>query len=285
MFNVAHLITDSGILLFLDGVQHQVAQDHPNFKAIKAKLENRDYSDLIDLMDIRASVRKWLGLNPRFALTNDRLTLDGSPFSDTVTDKVLRMIDAGNDPQALFNFLVKVRKNPSNTAQTELLLFAEANKFMIHADGDILAYKSVREDYKDIHSGTFSNVIGAVIEVPRHEVDDRRDVTCSHGLHFAAYKYAEGFGSRGGHLMVIKLNPADVVSIPNDYDNEKGRCARYEVIAELESRQPLPDKEVYNGSDFGLDDWEEDEFDCDCDDCESDYECDQCNRDGWKWRS
>lgn len=260
MFNVSHLITDSGILLFLDGKQFQIAQDHPNFSLIKAKLMDRDYSDLTDLMDVRAAVRKWLGLNPRFTLTDDRLALDGEKFTDEVTDKVLRMIDAGNDPQALFNFLVKVRKNPSATAQKELLLFAVANDFMIHADGDILAYKAVRGDYKDIHSGTFDNSVGQVVQVPRHTVDDRREVTCSHGLHFAAYEYALGFGGGRGdwHLMVIKLNPADVVSIPNDYNNQKGRCSRYEVIAEIDNREPLPKKEVYNGSDFGLPDYFDD---------------------------
>ena len=33
--------------------------------------------------------------------------------------------------------------------------------------------------------------------------------------------------------MVIKINPRDVVSIPYDYNNEKMRCCRYEVIGEV----------------------------------------------------
>ena len=36
--------------------------------------------------------------------------------------------------------------------------------------------------------------------------------------------------------MLLKINPADVVSIPIDYNNSKGRCCRYEVIKEL----PMP---------------------------------------------
>ena len=32
--------------------------------------------------------------------------------------------------------------------------------------------------------------------------------------------------------MILKINPANVVSIPSDYDNAKGRCCEYEVIAE-----------------------------------------------------
>lgn len=302
MFNVAHLITDSGILLFLDGNQHQIAQDHPNFKVIKSKLEARDYSDLTDLLDIRAAVRKWLSINPRFTLTNDLLALDGISFSDGVSQKVLRMIDAGNDPQALFNFLVKVRQNPSNIAQNELLLFCAANNFMIHADGDILSYKAVRQSYHDIHSGSvfykpadkmtadersrFSvpvtmgkqkNVKVQVVDgvtivtMPRFAVDDNRDNVCSHGLHFAAQEYARSFGGAGSVMLVTKVNPADVVSIPSDYHNQKGRTAKLAVVAEIPNGAALPEKEVYDDEDFLW--WDSD--DCggcgDCDDCDCGY--------------
>ena len=56
---------------------------------------------------------------------------------------------------------------------------------------------------------------------------------------------------RISRLMVMKVNPADVVSIPHDYKNQKGRCAKYEVIAEITTGTPLPHKEVYTDSDLG----------------------------------
>jgi hypothetical protein len=34
--------------------------------------------------------------------------------------------------------------------------------------------------------------------------------------------------------MILKINPADVVSIPTDYDGAKGRCMKYEVVAEVD---------------------------------------------------
>ena len=33
--------------------------------------------------------------------------------------------------------------------------------------------------------------------------------------------------------MILKINPRDVVSIPADYGDTKGRCCRYQVIGEL----------------------------------------------------
>ena len=33
--------------------------------------------------------------------------------------------------------------------------------------------------------------------------------------------------------MILKINPRDVVSIPSDYNDAKGRACKYEVISEL----------------------------------------------------
>jgi hypothetical protein len=92
----------------------------------------------------------------------------------------------------------------------------------------------VREDFKDIHSGTFDNSVGAICEMERNTVDDNKEQTCSAGLHFCSQEYLPNFGSgRGDHVMILKINPRDVVSIPVDYNNSKGRCCRYEVIGEV----------------------------------------------------
>lgn len=249
--HIASLITDSGLILFVDGTQHVVGNDHPNFGKIKDAMARKDYDAVAELADIRSAVRKWMSKGDEFALEGDLIHLDGVPFSQAVTDKVLAMIDAGNSADPLFNFLRKVRLNPAKHAQDELLLFCVANGFMIHEDGDLVAYKAVRNNYTDIHSGKFSNTIGSVVTMPRGQVDDNRHQTCSTGLHFASHEYAKNFGGSESRLMVMKINPRDVVSIPSDYDNQKGRCCRYEVIAELKACQPLPKKEVYTDSDLG----------------------------------
>lgn len=247
----AHFVSPKGITLFLNGKLHSVAPDHLNFEKIKEAIQAKQYDDLEALIDVPTAMTVWAN-NPDFAVIDGRIYYGGSAFDGVVSDKVLRMIEEGMEAQPLLNFLRKARENPSASAQRELLLFCEANDFLIHEDGDIIAYKGVREDYTDSHSGTISNPIGAVVTKPRHEVDDRRDVTCSFGLHFAALGYAQGFGSR---LMVIKVNPADVVAIPSDYHNQKGRCCRYEVIAEIEPERKaegLPRKEVYTNQDLGF---------------------------------
>jgi hypothetical protein len=73
--------------------------------------------------------------------------------------------------------------------------------------------------------------VGKTVEMERNQVDDDKDHTCSTGLHFCSQDYLNHFS--GERVMILKINPRDVVSIPADYGDTKGRCCRYEVIGEL----------------------------------------------------
>ena len=301
--NVAFTATDNGVSFFLDGKSYVVNREHPGYTQIIEALQKQDYDAIPALMDVNSAMSTFLNTtDPDFEVKGALVYYKGKPFTEEVSEKVLRMTDKGVPALPLINFLKKVRKNISATAQRELLLFAAANQFLIHEDGDIIAYKAVREDYLDVHSGTVLNkpytlmtfeeksrlpyttdrgvTVGVdngttVVFMERSDVDDRRDHTCSFGLHFAAHNYARSF-TGGGRMLILKINPADVVAIPSDYGNAKGRCSRYEVMAEIEEEHiketGLDHQEVYDDDDFrregihygcggsGIDD-EEDGFD------------------------
>lgn len=247
--NTSVLITDSGILLYHNGQHLTVSNDHHHIEQIKEALKNELYEEAILLMNARDAVKQYITDDERFTLENDLIVFEDRPFSEAVTDKVLRMLESGNRPKPLFQFLENVRANPSKAAQDELLLFCSANNFMITDDGYILAYKSVNGDYMDLHSGTIRNAVGDKVAMERNEVNDNRNVTCSDGLHFAAYEYASTWAGDidGIHrrLMLMKVHPRDVVSIPADYANQKGRCCYYEVIDEITTGQALEHQEVF----------------------------------------
>lgn len=256
MTKAPYFIDVTGVTALVNGELLQAPKSHANFTKIVAALTSGDLSNIADLFNLRQAVVNFVaGKDKAFTMQGDFLCLDGKPFTMEVTNKVLKMIDAGNAADPIYRFLRKVRQNPLVSAQDELLLFCAANGFMIHEDGDIIAYKSVRGDYTDIHSGKFRNRVGDVVSMPRTAVDADRNRTCSAGLHFAAYEYASTWaGAIDGvsrRLMVMKINPADVVAIPSDYSNQKGRTWKYTVIAELTSGKPVAPKEVYSNADLG----------------------------------
>lgn len=199
-------------------------------------------------------------------ITDDTILIDGESISMSLAEQIRRHYDEGLSIEPLVKFVQKVRQNPSYRIRNQLWAFIEASQnsggFTLAEDGDILAYKKVRADYKDIHSGTFDNSVGQIVEMERKNVDDDPNNTCSSGLHFCAYSYLSCYASDSDiRIMLVKVNPADVVSIPTDYGNAKARCCRYEVVQEVEHIITEPVYSDYDVDDDPTDDWSEDNED------------------------
>jgi len=140
------------------------------------------------------------------------------------------MATAGNDPTYLLNFWERLQKNPSHRSVTQLFSFLLHEGISFTEDGCFLAYKSVRDDYRDHHSGTFVNKPGAVLEMPRNKISDDPRHACHEGLHVGALSYAQTFGGSGSRIVICKIAPEDVVCVPYDESQRKMRVSRYEVI-------------------------------------------------------
>ena len=151
--------------------------------------------------------------------------------------------------------------NPSRRAVNELYAFLEHKAMPLTPDGNFLAYKGVRSDYTDWHSGTCPNKVGDVNEMPRRNVCDDANIGCSYGFHAGSLDYARQYGN-GGHLMVVEIDPSDVVSVPLDCDQQKLRTAKYKVVSHFEKKLEEPMCDEY-GDYEDWDDDSEDDFDQD----------------------
>lgn len=155
---------------------------------------------------------------------------------NAMTERVIRMAQEGFDVTPLVNFMSNLMSNPSKTAIDEAFLFIEAMGTPITSDGHFIAYKIVRDNYRSIHDPEFKNDVGTVVEMPRNEVCDDRNKTCSEGLHFCSKEYLNKYGSGdrdSDRLVLVKINPADIVSIPSDYNNAKGRASKYLIWKDI----------------------------------------------------
>jgi len=156
----------------------------------------------------------------------------GSELHPILAKKLLEFVEGSYSYRAFKKFAENLSKNPSEESKEHLYLFLEANHFPITADGCFLAYKQVREEngkLVDTRTSTFNNDPGAIVAMDRSKVNPNRYETCSNGLHVASYNYAKNH-YYGGVLLEVKVNPKDVVAVPNDYNNEKMRVCRYEVL-------------------------------------------------------
>lgn len=135
---------------------------------------------------------------------------------------------------SLLKFANNVYQNPDPKTRDEVYQFLELSKMPRTDDGCFLAYKCVRADFTDCHTGKYDNTPGETPAMPRKAVNSNTREACSSGFHFAALDYIrDGFGSKGNRVVMIKINPRDVVAIPEYKDTLKGRTWYYEVVKEL----------------------------------------------------
>tara|TARA_R110000751_G_scaffold263059_2_gene362381 strand:+ start:4007 stop:4810 length:804 start_codon:yes stop_codon:yes gene_type:complete len=230
----AYIQSGEVINLIVANTPYTITKAHINYDEIKNKLVNEDPIDwdLVEVMaDVAATVNTWG--KGHITVVNGTVRYKDTDVHNAISDRILEGLREDENVTPFVNFLDNLMSNPSNRAISELYLFLQAAEMPITEDGHFLAYKSVDSNYMDRHSNTFSNKVGDVCSMERNGVDDERDNTCSHGLHFCALGYLQGFWGFGGHTMIVKINPRDVVSIPSDHANAKGRTCRYEVIGEV----------------------------------------------------
>ena len=243
---VPFVLTSKSITMFPFGEPPLVVDaSHMNFEAVVEAIKARDFDKAIELGSVKAFINTMTA--GRVGVTEDGVTFKGQPITGYLAGKMMLFFREGLPLDHYCKFLDNLMDNPSMTSRNELFLFLEAADLPITPDGHFLAYKAVRADFRDKHSGRFDNAPGKVHSMPRHDVDDDRNKTCSYGFHAAAYEYARGFMAHGDKLVAVKINPANVVSVPSDYGNQKLRCTSYEVMFEVpDAADIFKDKPLYD---------------------------------------
>lgn len=224
-----YLIQGNNITVVIGNKPHTISKTHITCQKVLDAIKANDWELVQDVIEPKKVVLNYGQGN--VSIQGETLFWKGKELNTGLSVRMIQMLQEGFPVEPMVNFMENLYKNPSHRAVTELYGFLEKNNLPITPDGHFLAYKKVKGDYKDCHTGTMDNSVGQVVEMERHEVNDNKDVTCSTGLHFCGQSYLSHFG--GERTVIVKINPADVVSIPSDYNDAKGRACRYEVIGEI----------------------------------------------------
>jgi hypothetical protein len=224
-----YIVQGDNIVVVINNQPHTISRTHITYNKVLDAIKAGDWETVQDVIEPKKVVINYGAGNVE--VQGETLFWQGREMHNALTYRMIAMLQEGFPIEPLVLFMENLMTNPSHRAVNELYGFLENNNLPITPDGHFLAYKKVSEDYKDVYSGTFDNSVGKVCEMERNQVDDDKDRTCSVGLHFCSQEYLNHFG--GERTMILKINPRDVVSIPSDYHNSKGRCSRYEVIGEL----------------------------------------------------
>lgn len=237
MSTIPYTLSETAVTVFIDGNTYPVDKSNPQFNIVIEALKNNDVATVRKAINVKQTLVEVS--TGRITIEDGTLYCQGEPINHALVPRIMGMLEDGFDVSPLVNFLDNLLDNPSFRAVKELYGFLEACNLPVTSDGCFLAYKVVRNDYTDCYTGKFDNSVGKVCSMPRNEVDEDPNRTCSNGLHVCSQSYIPHYGSFGGsdsdRVMVVKVNPTNVVAVPTDYNNAKMRVCEYEVVDELEN--------------------------------------------------
>lgn len=270
------IVSDHGdrlsVTVFAGGRPLVATKEHPNFDVIvEALISGEDDPKRIrELFDtgipikrsfgraLKRMARKAVGvegerLSKSIEVKNGKILYNDVPIHNTLTDVILRYYRSGErDFEPLVLFLENLQRNPNAHSREHLYRWISDRHLIITDDGCFLAYKKVYRAsepgyFKSASAGhgvvdgvkyerrTLPQKIGSVVSMPREDVTFNPRTHCASGLHVGQWGYVEGFS--GDTIVQVKVNPEDVVSVPDDHDSEKMRVCRYELLRVVTRQQ------------------------------------------------
>lgn len=209
-----------------------VKSDNPAYKAVLLALAEDRVDDIPALMSPAKRIEKESG--GIFTVKDGVVFVDGTPVTPELSEKIVEFHRENAPYKPLVAFSRRIQANPSSASVEQLFEFLVKNKHPITGDGHFIAYKKVRKHndghLRDAYTGTLLNDPGMTVSMPREQVDSNRSNECSRGLHVANWKYASDvYGDSSDVLLEVEVDPADVVSVPRDYNGSKMRVCKYTV--------------------------------------------------------
>ena len=200
------------------------------------KITEDDYNFFVELQDTSHLVKSWS--NGALSISGTSVTYNGTVLTDQLADflleKFLRNPHATDEFEAWAKFVTALNNAQSLEIHNNLFAFLQKQDLYITSDGRIFGFKAVRENYKDIYSGTVDWTPGTTPpRMATKDVSRNSALTCAQGYHFSSWNYMKFFARHGSPILLMEADIADICSIPDDHNNEKARAVFLKPIRTL----------------------------------------------------
>lgn len=272
---------DNSWVVVIDSKPYKFNSTHEYYDALVECVRTGDVEEFLSIFDTGINIVNWS--EGDFTFQDGYLYYQTEQIADEPTRRIIKMMQNGWDHKPMLRYLNNLYQNTSNRAVQESYTWCVNKGIPITPDGYLIGYKGVvRYDGdpimdnmgREIVAGdlvdkytkkSYRNNPGDINYMPRRQVNDNCSIGCADGLHVGTYEYACGWAGNDGVVVLVKFNPADIVSVPIDCSYAKLRCSHYEVLSVAREEIHAP---VYQCED-DLDD--EDDFDDDYYDDDDDY--------------
>jgi hypothetical protein len=247
MTNVPYRMSSKSITLMLGSAPMIIPSSHMNFERVTEALKQaiHDFDLIKSLADIPTAIA--LATAGKVSVFEGTVLYDGAACHNFLAQRILEHVQKSLPFAPLMAMLDRMMLNPNVEIREDLFKWLESGDMPITEDGCIIGYKYVQRDYYSSHSGNDGKVLHALhttVSMPREQCDESRHNTCSTGLHFCSFGYLGSY-NYNQRTIIVKVAPEDITAIPKDYNNQKARTCKYEVIGEID--RGVVTEDVYTG--------------------------------------
>ena len=246
----------------IENTAHQFDHTHAEYDGLVECVKVGDSEAFLQLIDTGTVIENWSEGNFRFE--DGLLFYEDEQVARQPTGRIINMIKNGWDHGPMLAYLDRLYQNVSHRAVTESYDWCSHKGLPITPDGYLVGYKGVAVyrgenttdkmgrpltdgDLVDRWTGnSFRNNVADECSMNRRGVSDNCEQGCAAGLHVGTFDYASDWAGDGGKVILVKFDPADIVSVPSDTQFKKMRVSKYTVIG---IARDIIEEEVYEYED------------------------------------
>lgn len=243
----SYIFTLDGLSIVANGKHYVVTKTHRNYDAIKNAMRAKDFDSVEGLINVAAALVDYAqGTKIEVDAEAGVVLYNGTEVDDVIADHILEMLADDFDIMPMVKLLGRIMSNPSERARKETYGWIRHNGMTITEEGFIVAWKRVKDDFTSFYDNKTMHTVGERTVLDRSQCDQDSTNTCSRGLHFCSHAYLPQYMSGRGQVLMLELDPADIVAIPTDYQFSKGRACGYKVVDALngDARKNIEVKDI-----------------------------------------
>jgi hypothetical protein len=247
MNKLQYIFNNDGVVFFINNAPKKVLKTDKKYAQI-LDCFNLPIEDQFDAVQniFKAKEIQTTFVKEGFDVTPEKVTYKGKELPRPLAIKIRSLHKEGLPLNLFEKFWENLEQNPSFSVVNDIGFFdfLDYRELPLTTDGFFLAYKGIQSNNFSVMGNTTTKVIsgkvdstghihngiGETIEIVRNQISDDRNEHCwRFALHLGSLDYARGWGQK---VVVVKVNPRDVVCVPNDCNCQKLRVCKYEVIAD-----------------------------------------------------
>ena len=218
---IDYTITRGNISIFYNSKSYNITASDKRFGKLKKACLNNDNYGIIELIDLENKIKEVSDVK------DGKILVQGYETPDNLAVKIVDIVNI--DKSIIQKFNKRLSKNPSKSAHKNLLKFLNYHGCCFLDDGRFVAYKYVKDNFKDCFSGKLDYSPGSIVKMKRSEVVENPNLPCQSGLHVGTWEYVKSENT----IVAVIVDPYDVVSVPNDYGHQKMRCCKVYSVCRI----------------------------------------------------